>query len=89
MTLPRIMVAPNGARRTRADHPALPITPEEIAATARACQAAGAGAIHAHVRDDAGRHVLDAPLYRRLIGLVGEAAPGMAIPWASRSANIG
>ena len=26
-----LAVAPNGARKTKADHPALPITPEEIA----------------------------------------------------------
>ena len=43
--LPRIMVAPNGARRTKADHPRLPISAEEIATTAAACFAAGAGGI--------------------------------------------
>ena len=30
-----LAVAPNGARKTQADHPALPITPEEIAAPRR------------------------------------------------------
>jgi len=59
-----IMVAPTGARRTKQDHPALPITATEIAETARSCFGAGAGAIHVHVRDGEGRHSLDAGAYR-------------------------
>lgn len=59
-----LMVAPNGARRTQADHPALPIRPAELAKTAAECLAAGAAAFHLHVRDNAGRHVLDAAAYR-------------------------
>jgi 3-keto-5-aminohexanoate cleavage enzyme len=76
--LPRIMVAPNGARLTRADHPALPVTIAETIETARACFDAGAGGIHAHVRDADGRHVLDAGLYRNLLDGLREAVPGMA-----------
>lgn len=59
-----LAVAPNGARKTKADHPALPIAPEEIAATALACRAAGAAMIHLHVRDAEGRHSLDVAAYR-------------------------
>jgi uncharacterized protein (DUF849 family) len=59
-----IMVAPNGARKGRADHPHLPITPDELANEAFACQQAGAGAIHLHVRDDQDKHTLDAARYR-------------------------
>lgn len=59
-----IMVAPNGARKGRADHPNLPITPDELANEAFACQQAGAGAIHLHVRDDQEKHTLDAARYR-------------------------
>lgn len=44
-----IQAALNGGR-TRAEHPAVPITPEELAASARECLAAGAGAFHFHVR---------------------------------------
>jgi uncharacterized protein (DUF849 family) len=77
--LATVMVAPNGARRTKADHPALPVTIAEIAACARQCFAAGAGAIHAHVRDAGGVHVLDAGLYRELIGEIGRSAPGMTV----------
>jgi 3-keto-5-aminohexanoate cleavage enzyme len=32
-----LMVAPTGARRGKADHPNLPITPDEIAREAAAC----------------------------------------------------
>jgi uncharacterized protein (DUF849 family) len=61
-----LMVAPNGARLTQADHPALPITPAEVVAAARACEAAGATSIHAHVRDDTDQHSLDATRYNDL-----------------------
>jgi uncharacterized protein (DUF849 family) len=70
-----IMVAPNGARKTRADHPNLPITIDEIACDAVECHSAGVQAIHVHVRDDQGRHSIDASRYlaatdavRRLAG---------------------
>jgi uncharacterized protein (DUF849 family) len=67
------MVAPTGARRTKADHPALPVTPAEVAATARACRAAGASAIHLHARDDAGVHTLEPAIYDRFIAAVRDA----------------
>jgi 3-keto-5-aminohexanoate cleavage enzyme len=62
-----IAVAPNGGRRSKADHPALPVTADEIAATAAACLEAGACMMHAHIRDRAGRHLLDAEGYRSAI----------------------
>ena len=62
--LPRLMVAPNGARRTKADHQAIPVMIPETVETAKSCAAAGAGAMHLHVRDTEQRHVLDAGMYR-------------------------
>ncbi|TPI48356.1 3-keto-5-aminohexanoate cleavage protein [Mesorhizobium sp. B2-9-1] len=59
-----IAVAPNGGRRTRADHPALPMTQTELARAAAECLEAGAAMIHLHVRDRHGRHVLDPDAYR-------------------------
>jgi uncharacterized protein (DUF849 family) len=53
-----IQAALNGAR-PRAEHPALPCTPEELALDAKACVAVGAGAIHMHPRDAAGNETLD------------------------------
>lgn len=84
-----VMVAPNGARRGKADHPALPLTISEIAETARTCEAAGAGAIHLHVRNADGRHVLDAGLYREAIGAVREASRGrMLVQITSESVGL-
>lgn len=65
-----ITVAPNGARRTKADHGAIPLTPDEIAAEALACRAAGAAILHLHVRDADGRHSLDVGRYRDAIAAV-------------------
>jgi uncharacterized protein (DUF849 family) len=48
----------NGTR-TRAEHRAIPITPSEQATEARASVAAGAAAIHVHVRDGHGNESLD------------------------------
>lgn len=69
-----VAVAPNGARRTAADHPALPLTPEALAREAVACAAAGACLFHLHVRDAAGRHSLDPGRYREAISAIREAA---------------
>lgn len=77
--LPLIMVAPNGARRTKADHPALPMTIAETVTTASACFAAGAGGIHAHVRDEMGQHVLDPCLYKVLVSQLKIAVPQMQV----------
>jgi uncharacterized protein (DUF849 family) len=65
-----LAVAPNGARKTKADHPALPLTADEIARTAAACAEAGASLLHLHVRDRDGGHSLDAELYREAIAAV-------------------
>lgn len=62
--------APNGATRTKADHPALPITAAEIARTAAEIAEAGAALIHVHVRDRAGRHLLDAEAYRAVTAAI-------------------
>ena len=67
-----VMVAPNGARRTKADHPQLPLTPAEIAREAELCCAQGATILHLHVRSAAGRHSLDPKLYRAAIDAVRE-----------------
>jgi len=43
---------------TRAEHPAVPLTPAELAAEARAAAAAGARSIHVHPRDLSGAQTL-------------------------------
>lgn len=61
------MVAPNGARLTTNDHPHIPVTIEQIVNTAIECKANGADGIHAHVRDNDQKHILDAGLYKELL----------------------
>lgn len=68
-----LTVAPNGARKTQADHPAVPISPAELATAAAAAQAAGAAMIHLHVRDGAQKHSLDVGAYREATAAVREA----------------
>lgn len=65
-----VAVAPNGARLTKADHPAIPITPDELARTAAECIEAGAAMIHLHVRDKDQRHTLDADAYKAAIAAI-------------------
>lgn len=59
-----IMSAPNGARRRATDHPALPLTPEDLAQCATDLLAEGVSVLHLHVRDDQGGHSLDPERYR-------------------------
>jgi uncharacterized protein (DUF849 family) len=82
------MVAPTGARRSKADHTALPITTDEIVATAVACHAAGAHALHLHVRDGEGRHSLDAGRYREALDELGARVSAMAVQITTESADI-
>jgi len=77
--LPNLMVAPNGARRIKKDHHAVPLTIKETVETAKACYSAGAGAIHLHVRDEQGNHVLDAGLYKEALNELESQVPNMHI----------
>lgn len=65
-----IAVAPNGGRKVKADNPAVPLTPAELAVTAAHCLEAGAAMIHAHVRNADGSHLLDAGAYRDAIAAI-------------------
>src|SRR5438034_1152181 len=44
---------------TKATHPAVPVSTEDLGRDAAACATAGAGAIHMHPRDSQGRERLD------------------------------
>ncbi|HYD64127.1 3-keto-5-aminohexanoate cleavage protein [Azospirillum sp.] len=84
-----ITVAPNGARRGKADHPAIPLTPDEIGREAARCRDAGAAMIHLHVRDAAGRHTLDPDAYRAAIAAVRrEAGPDLLIQATTEAVGI-
>lgn len=77
--MPLIMVAPNGARKNKEDHPNLPISISEIVECAKSCFVAGADNIHAHVRDKNGMHVLDAGLYLELIKELEQKTPTLNV----------
>jgi uncharacterized protein (DUF849 family) len=65
-----IISAPNGARRTTADHPALPVTPDQIADTATELLDQQVSVVHLHVRDENQKHTLDADSYRAAISAI-------------------
>ena len=69
-----VTVAPTGAETSKADCPQLPTTPEELATTARACEAAGAAMIHLHVRDAEHAPTLDQALLREWVAAVRESS---------------
>ncbi len=81
-----VTVAPNGARRTKADHPALPMTPPEITRTAQECMDVGAAMIHLHVRGRDGGHSLDPDAYRTAIQAIRDAVGDGLIVQASTEA---
>ena len=85
--LPKILVAPTGARRTKSAHPALPVTHREIVDTCRECAAAGAGGVHAHIRSDDGSHSLDLERYRTLVARLEEEFPGWFVQVTSEAAG--
>jgi uncharacterized protein (DUF849 family) len=69
-----VTVAPTGAETAKADVPHLPTTPEAIAETAKACQAAGASMIHLHVRDRDHQPTLDLALLREWVSAVRDSS---------------
>ncbi|MFL6143994.1 MAG: 3-keto-5-aminohexanoate cleavage protein [Labedaea sp.] len=81
-----ITVAPTGAEHTKADVPNLPVTLEELVATARDCERVGAGMIHVHIRGADARPTLDlvrlketVAALREQTGLVVQLSTGGAV----------
>jgi 3-keto-5-aminohexanoate cleavage enzyme len=90
MTPAIIAVAPNGARKLKPDHPAVPLSADELGLCAAQCLDAGATMIHLHVREPgSGRHSLDADLYRAAIKAVRrEAGNDLIIQATSEAAGV-
>jgi uncharacterized protein (DUF849 family) len=63
---------------TRDQHPAVPLTPAELAAEARAAQLAGAQALHLHPRNEAGQQTLAAADVLAAVAAV-RAATGLPV----------
>lgn len=65
-----ITAALTGAEVTRAQQPALPITPEEIGIAAAECAAAGASIVHVHARHPDGMPTQDKAVYQQIMAEV-------------------
>jgi uncharacterized protein (DUF849 family) len=75
----RLIQAALNGRRAKAEHPALPVTPEEQAAAAAESVAAGAGAIHVHVRGPDGSESLAGTDVAGTVTAIRAAAPGTPV----------
>jgi uncharacterized protein (DUF849 family) len=74
-----LQVAVNGDR-TKADHPATPVTEDELARDARECLAAGAHEFHVHVRDGEGNPTLEpASVDRAVTAMRGAGARAVGV----------
>jgi uncharacterized protein (DUF849 family) len=73
-----VMACLNGGR-TRADHPAVPLTPAELAADAIDVRGAGAFAVHVHPRDAKGAETMEAPACEAAVAAIRAAVPGLPI----------
>ena len=65
-----ITAALTGAEVTREQQPALPLTPDEIAAATEACVEAGASIVHLHARRPDGTPTQDPVVYRQIIAAI-------------------
>lgn len=73
MANPIITAALTGPMATKADSPALPGSPEEVAESAKGAFEAGAAVVHVHLRDYEGNRTADLDIARRTVELVREA----------------
>ncbi|XVV12275.1 3-keto-5-aminohexanoate cleavage protein [Actinoplanes sp. CA-131856] len=73
MTGTVITVAPTGAESSKAAVPALPVTLDELVATAKECEALGASIIHVHIRDDRAEPTLDQGRLRATVAALRES----------------
>jgi uncharacterized protein (DUF849 family) len=72
----------NGARVPGA-HPALPLTPSQLAADARRALGAGAGAFHVHPRGEDGLETLEAEACDAVALAIREACPGVPLGFST------
>jgi uncharacterized protein (DUF849 family) len=74
----RVKACLNGAR-TRAEHPAVPLTPAELALDAVAVRRAGAFAVHVHPRDARGFQTLDPAACDASVAAIRSAVRGLPV----------
>ena len=92
-----ITVAPTGPIASKADNPALPTQPQEIAEAVHRAYLAGASVAHIHLRDSRDRPTADLDIARRTMDLIAERCPiliqlstgvGLAVPFDERAALV-
>jgi uncharacterized protein (DUF849 family) len=66
-------------RRSREEHPAVPLSAAELAADARRAVAAGAQALHAHARAAGGRDTVEPEAVAATVGAIRAACPGVPL----------
>jgi uncharacterized protein (DUF849 family) len=74
----RIKVCLNGGRLP-GEHPAVPVTPQQMAASASGAVVAGAEAVHLHPRDAAGAESLDSVDVGAAVAAIRAACPGTPV----------
>ena len=78
--MPAILVqCPLNGGRTRDEHPAIPTTPQELAASAADAAAAGARSFHVHPRDSDGAESLRPEDVTACVQAVRDACPGIPV----------
>ncbi|HEY8599732.1 MAG TPA: 3-keto-5-aminohexanoate cleavage protein [Thermomicrobiales bacterium] len=88
MTPVMIQAALNGGR-SRAECPAVPVAPPEIAEEARRCAMAGASVVHFHAQRDGGGWLADRERYAEAIRRIRAVAPDLLISITSlRPADV-
>jgi 3-keto-5-aminohexanoate cleavage enzyme len=92
-----ITVAPTGPIASKADNPALPTQPHEIAEAVHQAYLAGAAVAHIHLRDSQDRPTADLQIARRTMDLIAERCPiliqmstgvGLSVPFEEREALV-
>jgi uncharacterized protein (DUF849 family) len=92
-----ITIATTGPVAGKADNPALPTQPEEIAAAVAEGYEAGASVAHLHLRDEHDQPTADLVIARRTMDLVAERCPiliqlstgvGLSVPFEQREALV-
>ncbi|KAB1912444.1 hypothetical protein F8274_13795 [Micromonospora sp. AMSO31t] len=68
----------NGGRG-RHEHPAVPVTPDELAAEAVRCAVAGVTAVHVHPRNAGGAESLDPAVIAAAVTAIRAAGPGLPV----------
>lgn len=74
-----INLALTGMVPQKADNPAVPISPAEIAADAALCHAAGARIFHVHARTPSGEPAWERAHYNEIVGAIRAAIPGAVV----------